>query len=64
MNKFLTSLIGIIVFLSVMGLLGNFFDIDSLYTTPFMMWIVAVFIFNMFLEKNSNNYFMKDIKNF
>ena len=64
MNKFLTSLIGIIVFTSIMSLLGKFFDIDPMYYIPFMMWIIAIFVFNMFLEKESNNLFMQDIRNF
>ena len=64
MNKLLTSLIGIIVFTSVISLLGNFFDIDPLYYIPFMMWIIAIFAFNMFLDKDTNNIFMKDIINY
>ena len=63
MNKFLTSLIGIIVFTSIMSLLGKFFDIDPMYYIPFMMWIIAIFVFNMFLDKETTNLFMKDIQN-
>jgi len=63
MNNFLTSLIGIIIFTSLMSLLGKFFDIDPLYYIPYMMWIVAIFIFNMFLDKEPSNIFMKDIQN-
>ena len=63
MNNILTSLIGIIVFTSVISLLGKFFDIDPMYYIPFMMWIIAIFVFNMFLEKESNNLFMQDIRN-
>ena len=64
MNKFITSLIGIIVFTSLMSLLSKFFDIDPLYYMPFMMWIIAIFVFNMFLDKEPSNLFMKDIQNF
>lgn len=64
MNKFLTSLIGIIVFTSIMSLLGKFFDIDPMYNIPFMMWIIAIFVFNMFLDKETSNLFMQDIRNF
>jgi len=64
MNKFLTSLIGIIVFTSIMSLLGKFFDIDPMYYIPFMMWIIAIFVFNMFLDKETSNLFMQDIRNF
>ena len=64
MNKFLTSLIGIIVFTSIMSLLGKFFDIDPLNYIPYMTWIIAIFIFNIFLENESSNLFMQDIENF
>ena len=64
MNKFLTSLIGIIVFTSIISLLSKFFDIDPLYYVPFMMWIIALLVFNIFLEKKQSNLFMKDIQNF
>ena len=63
MNKILTSFIGIIVFTSIMSLLGKFFDIDPMYYIPFMMWIIAIFVFNMFLDKETTNLFMKDIQN-
>ena len=64
MNKFLTSLIGIIVVTSIMSLVGKFFDIDTMYYIPFMMWIIAIFVFNMFLDKETSNLFMQDIRNF
>ena len=61
MNNFLVSLIGIIIFVSIISLLAKFFSIDSIYYLPFMGWIVALFIFNMFLDKKHSNIFMKDI---
>ena len=64
MNDFLVSLFGIIIVTSVMSLFGNFFDISLLYYLPFMAWIIAIFIFNMFLEKKTDNLFMSDIKNY
>ncbi len=63
MNKFLTSLIGIIIFTSIMSLLGKFFDINPMYYVSFMLWIIALFVFNMFLDKESSNLFMQDIRN-
>ncbi len=63
MNNIISSIIGIIVFTSIISLFGSFFDINPLYYIPFMMWIIAIFIFNMFLEKESNNLFMQDIRN-
>jgi len=62
MNNFLVSIFGIIIVISIMSLFGRFFDIDVIYYMPFMAWIVAIFIFNMFLEKHSHNIFMKEIK--
>ena len=62
MNNFLVSIFGIIIVISIMSLFGRFYDIDVIYYMPFMAWIVAIFIFNMFLEKHSHNIFMKEIK--
>ena len=55
MNKILTSLIGIVVFTSIMSLLSKFFDIDSMYYFPFMMWIIAIFVFLSFKPLISSN---------
>ena len=41
----------------------DYIDIDPLYYIPFMMWIIAILIFNMFLEKEPSNLFMQDIQN-
>ena len=64
MNNFLVSIFGIIIVTTIMSLFGKFFDINLLYYVPFMAWIVAIFIFNMFLEKETHNIFMGDIKNY
>jgi len=64
MNNFLVSIFGIIIVTAIMSLFGKFFDINLLYYVPFMAWIVAIFIFNMFLEKETHNIFMGDIKNY
>ncbi len=61
MNKLLISLLGIIVSTSIISLISNFFDISPLYYMPFMMWIIALFLFNIFLEKETSNLFMKNI---
>jgi hypothetical protein len=63
MNNFLISIMGIIIFTSSMSLISKFFDIDMLYYLPFMMWITALFLFNIFLDKKPSNIFMKDIRN-
>lgn len=63
MNKYLISLIGIILVTSIISLLAKFFDIDEMNYIPYMMWIIALFVFNIFLDKESSNIFMKDIQN-
>lgn len=61
MNKILLSSIFIFFIALTMSLIGNFFDIDQLYYLPFMLWFIALCIMNMFLEKNHENIFMKEI---
>ena len=64
MNNIVISIIIIVIFTSVMSIVARFFDIHSIYYVPFMMWIIALGIFNMFLDKDTENIFMKDIINF
>ena len=61
MNKFLLSIGGIIFITTVSSLLGSFFDIQEKFYVPFMVWFIALFVFNMFLEKQHINIFMKEI---
>lgn len=61
--NFLWSIAGIIFIITVSSLLGNFFDIQPKFYIPFMVWLISLFIFNMFLEKQHINIFMKEIKN-
>ena len=61
MNQILLSIILIFFLTLIISLIGNFFDIDQLYYVPFILWFVALCIMNMFLEKNHENIFMKEI---
>lgn len=63
MSNFILSLSGIIILVSVVSLIGSFFDIQAIYYLPFTGWLVTLLIFNMFLESDASNYFMKNIKN-
>jgi len=43
-------------------LIGNFFGIGLEYYMPFLLWLLALCIFNMFLDKQHVNMYMKTIK--
>ena len=62
MNNFLISFIGIILVTTVISLLANFFDISMNYYLPFLGWLIALLLFNIFLDKNKKNIFMQNIK--
>ncbi len=61
MNNLLVSIFGIIIFSSILTIIAKFFDIQLIYYLPFMIWINAIFILNMFLDKQTNNVFMSEI---
>lgn len=63
MKNFLISLVGIVVVGYLFSLIANFFDIKSTYYIPFTAWIISLLIFNMFLEQNHENIFMKEMTN-
>jgi len=42
-------------------LIGNFFGIGLEYYMPFLLWLIALCIFNMFLDKQHVNIYMKNI---
>ena len=44
------------------SLLGKFFDIPQHIFMPFIIWGMALCIFNLFLEKNHENVFMAEVK--
>ena len=41
-------------------LIGNFFGIGLEYYMPFLLWLIALCIFNMFLDKQHVNIYMKN----
>jgi hypothetical protein len=41
-------------------LIGNFFGIGLEYYMPFLLWLIALCIFNMFLDKHHVNIYMKN----
>lgn len=43
-------------------LMGKFFDIGLEYYMPFLLWLLALCIFNMVLDKEHVNIYLKDIK--
>jgi hypothetical protein len=58
-NTFLS--LGIMFLLILSGLLiGNFFDIRPEYYMPFLLWGLALCIFNMILKKNRTNIYMEE----
>jgi len=60
MNFFIS--LGLMFLIIVVGsLIGKFFDIKEHYYIPFIIWGVALCIFNIILEKNHVNIFMKEI---
>ena len=42
--------------------IGDFFDIGHLYYIPFIMWAIALTIFNLILSKLNINIYLKDIE--
>ena len=54
---------GLMFILIITGsLLGKFFDIQPHIYMPFIIWGIALCIFNLFLEQNHENVFMAELK--
>jgi len=60
-NTFLSFLIMFIIIVSGY-LIGKFFDVGLQYFMPFLLWLLALCIFNMFLDKQHVNIYMKTIE--
>lgn len=43
-------------------LIGKFFGISLEYYMPFLIWLLALCIFNIFLDKNHVNVYLKEEK--
>jgi hypothetical protein len=54
----------LIMFILILSgyLIGKFFDITMEYYMPFLLWLLALCIFNMFLDKQHVNMYMQTIK--
>mgnify|MGYP006079861755 CR=1 FL=1 len=62
MNNILLSF-GLIFLIIITGsVIGKFFDVREDYYLPFLLWGVALCLFNLILDKKKSNIYMKDIK--
>jgi hypothetical protein len=54
----------LIMFILILSgyLIGKFFDISLEYYMPFLLWLLALCIFNMVLDKQHVNVYLKTIK--
>ena len=62
MNNFLITFGLMFLIIIVFSLIAKFFDIQAQYYIPFMLWGIALCIFNLFLEKNHKNIFMENFR--
>jgi hypothetical protein len=62
MNNVALSFLIMIILITSGYLIGKFFDVSLDYYMPFLLWLLALCIFNMFLDKKHVNVYMKDIK--
>ena len=59
MNKIVISLVIIIILIFSGFIIGKFFDVGLAYYIPFLLWFVALCIFNMFLDEGHVNIYLK-----
>lgn len=57
LNKYVISLILIVIITIVGTLIGNFFDIKYYLYMPYIVWFIALCLFNMVLDVNNENKF-------
>ena len=62
MNNIAVSFLIIFILIISGSLIGKFFDISLIYYMPFLLWLVGLCIFNMFLDKQHVNIYLKDSK--
>ena len=43
-------------------LIGTFFSIGLEYYMPFLIWLLALCVFNIFLDKKHVNVYLKEVK--
>jgi uncharacterized membrane protein YhaH (DUF805 family) len=61
-NKYVISLILITIITIVGTLIGNFFDIKYYLYMPYIVWFIALCLFNMVLDTNKTNIFYPSFK--
>jgi len=62
MNNITLSFLIMFILIISSYLIGSFLDVGLQYYMPFLLWLLALCIFNMFLDKQHVNIYMKDIK--
>ena len=62
MNNIIVSFVIMFITIVCGYTIGTFFDISLTYYLPFLLWIIALCIFNLFLDKEHVNIYLKDIK--
>lgn len=62
MNNIAVSFLIIFILIISGSLIGKFLDISMMYYMPFLLWLVGLCIFNMFLDKQHVNIYLKDSK--
>jgi hypothetical protein len=61
-NNIVISLVLMFILIFSGYLIGNFFGIGLEYYMPFLVWLLALCIFNIFLDKTHVNVYLKEIK--
>ena len=60
-NNIVISLVLMFILIFSGYLIGNFFGIGLEYYMPFLVWLLALCVFNMFLDKNHVNVYIEDM---
>jgi hypothetical protein len=61
-NNIVISLVLMFILIFSGYLIGNFFGIGLEYYMPFLVWLLALCVFNMFLDKNHVNVYIEDMQ--
>lgn len=62
MNNIVISFGLIFLLIIVISMISKFFGIKEIYYIPFIIWGITLCIFNLILEKNHTNIFLKNIE--
>jgi hypothetical protein len=61
-NNIVISLVLMFVLMFSGYLIGNFFGVGLEYYMPFLVWLLALCVFNIFLDKNHVNVYIEDMQ--